>query len=780
MADTVNKSFFDALLDAKAAKWSAGVAFDRSNPLPLDQWSVFKDKAAAEAYLTNAKAYPGQVIAYAEADVKDGETLVKAGGMVACVLSSNAAGTGLELKQIGVIPTGAGAINVTENGEISVAVDDSTIKIVDNKLTAVIPDFVDTDTTYSVKDGEKVLKLEGTEFSTELGLKHENGKISLTGKDGVVIAEFSDADFIADGVLEDVSYNEETKDLVFTWNIVTGEDEEGNKIYKTDTVNIADLIDVNTDTTYEISANGVSVTLTPSEGEATTVTLDAYTKSEADSKIDEKIASVTGGESAADVKLALESYRDALNKEVWGDSAGEWTTSKTEDGKTVVTYTPAYGTESRIDKLEKVGAQANVIEEIKVNGAKVDPVNKSVDITVPTKTSQLTNDSNFVVNVKMRDASAEAGYTPVLAINRAENVVTVDDEALQNTIKAVKTTADSAVQSGEFAGKAMSKDGTKLSISQADAREALGLKSLAYEDSIDTGVMSVTTGSANGTISVDGSDVAVKGLGSAAYTDSTAYDAAGSAAKVLGLNTDAATAATVHGARNLAASILGSENDGAGAKTVYGAHAAVTALAEGAVKTNTEAIAALNKDVNTAGSVAHTAKAAADTAVTNLINNGQVKTNTDAIATLVGTDANKSARAIAKEEVALIVGAAPEAMDTLEEVAKWIADDASGAAAMVKDIKANADAIAAINNESTGILALAKAHSDSNLAAAKKYTDDSIEALRTSIHGVDDKTIKLNESNNAYVAEVSTDVLVQGYQELVLCAGDANGYHTTH
>ena len=40
---------------------------------------------------------------------------------------------------------------------------------------------------------------------------------------------------------------------------------------------------------------------------------------------------------------------------------------------------------------------------------------------------------------------------------------------------------------------------------------------------IDTGVMTVTTGTANGTIAVDGADVAVFGLGSAAYTDSDAY-----------------------------------------------------------------------------------------------------------------------------------------------------------------------------------------------------------------------------------------------------------------
>lgn len=39
----------------------------------------------------------------------------------------------------------------------------------------------------------------------------------------------------------------------------------------------------------------------------------------------------------------------------------------------------------------------------------------------------------------------------------------------------------------------------------------------------DTAVQSITTGSANGTISVDSTDVSVYGLGSAAYTNSTAY-----------------------------------------------------------------------------------------------------------------------------------------------------------------------------------------------------------------------------------------------------------------
>lgn len=709
MADSVNKSFFDALLDAKAAKWSAGVAFDRSNPLPLDQWSVFKDKASAEAYLTNAKAYPGQVIAYAEADVKEGETLVKAGGMVACVLSSNAAGTGLELKQIGVIPTGAGAINVTEDGEISVNVDNSTIKIVDGKLVAVlpeIPEFEDTDTTYSVKDGEKVLKLEGTEFSTELGLKHENGKISLTGINGQVIAEFSDAEFVADGVLEDVSYNEETKDLVFTWNVV-GED--GKK--KTDTVNIADLVDVDTDTTYGISSNGVSVTLTPSKGEATTVTLDTYTKSETDSKIDEKIASVTGGESAADVKLALESYRDALNKEVWGDDAGKWTTTKTEDGKTVVTYTPAYGTESRIDKLEKVGAQANVIEEIKVNGTKVEPTDKSVNIVVPTDVKNLTDaDNKYITNVRMREAGD--GYTPALQVNKTGSEAVIDDSALQTTIKGL---SDTAVQSGEFAGKAMTKDGTKLSISQADARDALGLKSAAYKDEsafAPAGDYKTKQTEKSGTLT------------GAQVVGSWAQDANGEIAVTPRTLTPADIGAQPAG-NYQAAGDYKTKQTAVADPTATKYEGSVLSYIESLSQNENGEISATKRSFDMA---AYIEKVIGDS--TNIMNFRGVVTPSEA-----GFAADVAVITSPQNGDVILYGE----YEYIYNGTKW---EQFG--------------------DATGAIATAKAYTDAEIAK---------------IHTVDNDTIKLNE-NKAYVAKVSTDVLVQGTQELVLCGGNAFGFNS--
>ena len=66
------------------------------------------------------------------------------------------------------------------------------------------------------------------------------------------------------------------------------------------------------------------------------------------------------------------------------------------------------------------------------------------------------------------------------------------------------------------------------------------------------------TGTTNGTVKFNGTEVAVAGLKSAAYTESTAYDKAGAAADVLGKESDDSTKATVYGARALASAKVGS------------------------------------------------------------------------------------------------------------------------------------------------------------------------------------------------------------------------------
>lgn len=56
------------------------------------------------------------------------------------------------------------------------------------------------------------------------------------------------------------------------------------------------------------------------------------------------------------------------------------------------------------------GAQVNVIESVKVNGTALTPSNKSVDVTVPTKVSQLTNDSEFQTSTQVNSIVTGKGY----------------------------------------------------------------------------------------------------------------------------------------------------------------------------------------------------------------------------------------------------------------------------------------------------------------------------------------------------------------------------------
>lgn len=56
------------------------------------------------------------------------------------------------------------------------------------------------------------------------------------------------------------------------------------------------------------------------------------------------------------------------------------------------------------------GAQANVIESVKVNGTALTPSSKAVDITVPTKTSQLTNDSGYQSATSVESIITAKGY----------------------------------------------------------------------------------------------------------------------------------------------------------------------------------------------------------------------------------------------------------------------------------------------------------------------------------------------------------------------------------
>lgn len=122
--------------------------------------------------------------------------------------------------------------------------------------------------------------------------------------------------------------------------------------------------------------------------------------------------------------------------------------------------------------------------------------------------------------------------------------------------------------------------------------------------------ITIAQGDANGTIAVNGSDVAVKGLGSAAYTASTAYDASGAAAAVLGSSTDSASANTVYGAKAAASA---AQSDVDALESLVGSTAVSTQI--------TNAINGLDSSV-----AAETNKAIASVTITN----GKISASTKA------------------------------------------------------------------------------------------------------------------------------------------------------
>ena len=189
----ITNDFFSALNDPKAAMWSAGVAFNRSNPLPLDKWSVFQSMAEAIAYAeSNAVAYPGQIIA-----VYDNND------MVACVLTEVEGK--LVPEAIGVVPEGDGVTIEVIDGKMSLvgfeAAENNAqlVKGADGELKWIVPS---TDTVDGLQTTVKALQQDIEDIRNELNPVDEEG--NPTGE-GLV----SDVDKLEEAVGAETVYDEE-------------------------------------------------------------------------------------------------------------------------------------------------------------------------------------------------------------------------------------------------------------------------------------------------------------------------------------------------------------------------------------------------------------------------------------------------------------------------------------------------------------------------------------------------------------------------------------------
>lgn len=584
---------------------------------------------------------------------------------------------------------------------------------------------------------DKVLSLTNKLISATVSIGYDESAkaIKLYGKDSVELGSVDATPFIKDGMLDNVEYNAETNTLTFTWNTDSGN--------KTDTVVLSDIIEPYTaGIGLELVGNEFKAKLADGSESFLTITADGIKLSgiadaiaTAKSEAIDAAASAAAGIYATQTALGeLDGRLDVLEAI---DHTAYTTNTVFENYKTKVSNTYATKTElepvaqdadnaktavgnleTRLDEIVAVGGEPNAINKIQVNGSELTITDKTVNIAVPTKFSDLTDDSGFDARITAAQNQADKGVNDASAAQGTANEAKAAAEANAGAIGSLNTTvAGHTTTIGEHT--------TAIAdLKNADTQHA------AEYTSLKNTVEGHTT-----TIAGKAEQTALDAVSAKATANETAIKTINETT-IPGLNTEIAKKAN--------------------ATDVY-TKSEVGTIAEG--KTLVEMIADAKSEATYD-----------DSAI-----KASIKANTDALAILNGSaDTAGSVIAIAnaqaKAEVAKIVGDAPEALDTLEEVANWINSDTTGAAAMAADIAANKTAIAAINNETTGILAVAKKYTDDKIAGLPLATGNVVGLVK-----VDNETIQAAADGTISVKAISTDLLTQGTQELVLDGGKASG-----
>lgn len=435
---------------------------------------------------------------------------------------------------------------------------------------------------------------------------------------------------------------------------------------------------------------------------------DAQTKADAakDAAIADAATKYATTGALADVETALDARLDAL--ELF-DHATYATKDELGGVKTTAenASTAVSNLETRFDEIVAVGGEPNAINKIQVNGIELAIDNKTVNIPVPVKFSELTDDSGFDARITAAQTQATKGVDDAAA---AKAVADANKNTLDNhtpRIEALETAKGNH-------------EGRIIELEAADVKHAAEYDAL----------IELVTGHTE-TLAKKADTTAV---------DVVVAKAAANEAAIKTLNDTTIPGVNAEIAKKADATALNN----------YYTKSEVGTIAEG--KTLVQMIAD-----------AQSTATYDDTEVRGLI-------ATEAARADAAEKAN--AAEIARVNAVLVAAIENEddtALNSIKELAIWVEEHGEEAAEMAKVIAENTNAISAINHETTGILAQANAYADSKVGAIPIATADVLGLVK-----VDNNTVKMNETNQLYVAKVSTDILEQGEQVLVLNGGSAN------
>ena len=696
-------------------------SFARANGQPLDASEVYYSLDAAKTYAAGAQAYIGQKIVVIENGIVSHYSVEDTDG---------------NLKELGAKPVADGTtVEIAADGKITLAnISDKAqgtynAVLVNGELTWVKPssttveglsDLI-TALTGRVDDAEK--DIDDLQAAVGAASKPESAEgagdgVAATGLYKLIEDALAEAKQYADDHDDDTQYDDsDLKSRIA----------ELEKFFATaDGESLDAALDTLIEIQKEIAKDDTSAASMLASIQANTQAIETLNGADTvtgsvDKKIKDAIEAIPDVDlseyaKSADVANTYITKTDASTTYATQTTVNDLNATVTNQGNTLSTLN------TKVDEIIAAGGQPNTIEHVAVNGVRLTPdEDKQVNVVVPTKFTDITDDSGFSDLISTAKAQADKGVNDAAAAQATANQAQADVDAVEVTVG-----EHSTVIAGHTTS--ISDHSTRITqLEEADTAhtaEYNALKAIvdghttsiagkAEQTALDTANANITKNTNaiatlnDTTIPTINAEVAKKANSADVYTKSDVYN-----------KTEIGTIET---GKTLVQMIEEAQSAATYDDTQIKAD----------IKANTDALAILNGDVGTAGSIKAEAKAAADTAV------------------------------------ATVVNGAPEALDTLREVAEWIANDESGAAAMANKIAANEKAIADINNETTGILATAKSYADVLFAGIPAATADALGLVRA------DNVSIVNNEGVLSVRAVPTDLLTQGTQEFILNGGSA-------
>lgn len=341
-------------------------------------------------------------------------------------------------------------------------------------------------TVTGVASEDKILKLSGSTLSSELSLSYstETKKIILSGQDSVEIASIDATQFVKDGMVQNVSFDPETKVLTIAFNTDAG--------IENIEVGLASLVDAYTaGSGITISKNVISVDTSTIATKQSVTDIDTKLGSgfSSESTVSQQLAAVKTTAEAATTVSGVDNQIDVKLAELTvADKDSGFVRSVTQtNGLIEVTKLPILETDIPNLSISKINNLQSELNNKVPTTRKVNGLSLNQDITLKGSDIALTGYEKGT-----ESSSIVATDTINKAISKLENKI---DVAASTGVQSIGGAVGVITLRN---GQAATSPAVNLTIAEKELRaDVIGVATTAQGNKADTALQSVTASGSN-------------------------------------------------------------------------------------------------------------------------------------------------------------------------------------------------------------------------------------------------------------------------------------------